>query len=284
VLRLTETGRTGTRSVGSLRAFLVSLACLCRSVPFLFRASPATPLRVLCIVALDTFHALRFSSPLTRRRRDELSILLDFQACTNAAWDGKPLRSSEHQALRERLEAIGRGSWIQEYDDRLRALETGRPMVGNGVQHFDAVREYREAVVRLSLAAVAGVALNARHVDESLAAIDADCDVATLFDMAMQCQVIDDVLDYKQDLASGLPGFMTAAPLPQALALTARAARSYGRGRAQNRSMLPLCLALCGLTALAALSVRAARWIYDEQFWNDPRQIDIRTSISNSER
>lgn len=275
MLRLTAAGLTAAPSSdGSMRAALASLACLVRSVPFLFRAAPATPLRVLCIVALDTNQLLRHSLPLTRQRREELSILLDFQACTNAAWDDKPLCSSEYQALRERLEAAGLGSWVRQYLERLRHLEAGRPRVGNGAQRFDAVRDYREAVVRLSLATVAGIALNARDVDEAIDATDADCDIAALFHMAMQCQVIDDVLDYTQDRASGLPSFMTAAPLPQALASTARALRSYGRSRTQGRSTLPLRSALCVLTALAALSVRGARWIYGESFWNPTGQID----------
>jgi hypothetical protein len=274
VLRLTANGLTNTSSAGSIRAAFASLACLFRNVPLLFREAPATPLRILCVVALDTLHVLRHSSPLSRQRRAELSILLDFQACTNAAWDGKPLRSSEYQALRERLSAAGLAAWIHDYEERLRNLETARPAVGNSVHHFDAVCAYREAVVRLSLATAVGIALNARHIDEALAATDADCDVALLFHLAMQCQVIDDVLDYREDLASGLPGFMTAAPLPQALALTARAVRSYGRGRPQGCGTLPLHLALYVLTAFAALSVRVARRIYDEQFWNDSGPID----------
>lgn len=263
MLRLTATELAETRrSDGSMRAALASIACLFRGVPFFFRAAPATPLRVLCIVALDTIHVQRHSSPLTRQRREELSILLDFQACTNEAWDDKPLCSSEYQALRERLEAAGLAAWIRDYLERLRRLETERPTVGNAVQRFDAVREYREAVVRLSLATVAGIALNARDVDEAIDATDADCDVAALFLMAMQCQVIDDVLDYTEDLASGLPGFLTAAPLPQALASTARTVRWYGRGRTQRGGLLPLRSALCVLTTLAALAVRAARWMY----------------------
>jgi hypothetical protein len=258
-----------------MRAALASLMCLVRNVPFFFRVTPATPLRVLCIMALDSIHVLRHSVPLTRRRREELSALLDFQACTNAEWDDKPLRSSHYAALRERLEASGLASWIREYLERLRQLEAGRPTVGNGAHRFDAAREYREAVARLSLATVAGIALQARHIDEAIAATDTDSDVATLFQIAMQCQVIDDVLDYREDVAAGLPGFMTAAPLPQALAATARAVQSYRRSRTPASAVLPLRSALCLLTALAAVSVRAARWIYDERFWSDAGQTAV---------
>jgi hypothetical protein len=39
---------------GPLRSSLVACACLLRALPLFFRAAPKTPLRVLCIVALDT--------------------------------------------------------------------------------------------------------------------------------------------------------------------------------------------------------------------------------------
>jgi hypothetical protein len=270
VLRLTASDVADTRSAGgSARAVVVSLACLFRCAPLFFRASPATPLRVLCIISLDIVHVLRHASPLGRERREQLSLLLDFQACTNAVWDDKPLRSSQCHALRERLEAAGLAPWIHAYLERLRQLETERPTIGNGVHRFDAVRDYREAVVRLSLATVAGVALHARHIDEAINATDTDADLAVLFRMAMQCQVIDDVVDYREDRASALPGFMTAAPFPQALAWAACAVRSYGVSCAHGRSLLPLRPPLYVLTALAGLSVRVARWIYDESFWND---------------
>jgi hypothetical protein len=221
-------------------------------------------LRVLCIAALETIHVRRRSKAFTRRRREELAILLDFQACMNAAWDDKPYRTSEWQALRGRLEACGLAMWVEEYLERLRYLETARPRVGGGVQRFDGVRAYREAVVRLSLATVAGVALNMGHVDEAIEATEADGDLAALVDLAMQCQVIDDVLDYREDAASGLPSFMTAAPLAQALESTTRVVQSHGRDRTSTRAIRPFRLARCALTVVAAASVRVARWIHDD--------------------
>ena len=68
-----------TRAHGRLRASLVSLTCLLRGLPLFFRAAPKTPLRVLCIVALDTLHVLRHSQPLPRKRISELATFLDFQ-------------------------------------------------------------------------------------------------------------------------------------------------------------------------------------------------------------
>ena len=247
---------------GPLSAALVSIRCLVRGLPLFFCGAPATPLRVLCILALDTIHVLRRARPLCRQRRSELGMFLDFQACTNAAWDRKPLCAATHQALRLRLEQAGQESWITEYLCRLCELETRRPSVGGDLRHFDEVRAYREAVARLSLATIAAIALNAKSVEEAIRATYSDCDVAALFRMAMQCQIIDDVVDYTKDLSAGLPSFLTAsASLPQAIALTAEAARSYGarpRGSAE-RGVFPLEAALHLLTWLTKLVVGVAR-------------------------
>ena len=140
----------------------MSVTCLLRGLPLFFRAAPKTPLRVLCIIALDTLHVLRHSQPLPRKRISELATFLDFQACTNAAWDHKDLCEAEYQAIRQRLEKAGLGSWIEEYLGRLRELERRRPSIGGDHRRFDEVRSYREAVARLSLATVTAIALNAR--------------------------------------------------------------------------------------------------------------------------
>ena len=173
MLRLTAIEQGDTRArPGPLRAGLVSITCLLRGLPLFFCAAPATPLRVLCIVALDTIHVLRYSQPLSRQRRKELGTFLDFQACTNAVWDRKQLCAAEYQALRQRLEKAGLGVWITEYLSRLSELETRRPPVGGDRRRFDDVRSYREAVARLSLAITAAIALNAESLEEAI-----QCDV-----------------------------------------------------------------------------------------------------------
>jgi hypothetical protein len=261
VLRLTAIAQGNTRArPGRLRAGLVCIACLLRGLPLFFRAVPATPLRVLCIVALDTIHVLRHSQPLSRQRRTELGTFLDFQACTNAVWDRKPLCAAEYQALRERLENAGLEVRITEYLTRLHELETRRPSIGGDRRRFDEVRSYREAVARLSLAAIAAIALDAECLEDAIRSTYCESDVAALFRMAMQCQIIDDVLDYGEDRSAGLPSFLTAsASLPQAIAWTADAARSYGGRRQQSEgAMFPLEAALGVLTAVATLVVAAA--------------------------
>ena len=261
MLRLTAIEQGDLRArPGALRAGFVSITCLLRGLPLFFRAAPATPLRVLCIVALDTIHVLRDSQPVSRRRRHELGAFLDFQACTNAVWDCKPLGKEEYEALRQRLEEAGLGAWITEYLDRLSELETRRPPIGGDRRRFDDVRSYREAVARLSLATIVAIALNAECLDDAIQSTYSESDVAALFRMAMQCQIIDDVIDYGEDLSAGLPSFLTAcASLPQAIDSTADAVRSYGaRRRHSGGGVFPLEAALYVLTAVTTLVVTVA--------------------------
>jgi hypothetical protein len=263
VLRLTGTGH-GERCArrGPLRATFVSITCLLRGLSLFFRASPGTPLRVLCIVALDTIRVLRSSPPLSRQERHDLATLLDFQACTNAVWDRKHLCLAEYQALRQRLENAGLGVWVEAYLSRLGELEARRPPIGGDRHRFDDVRLYRESVVRLSLATLIAMTSKAGSLEDAIRSTYCESDVATLFQLAMQCQIIDDVLDYSEDLSAGLPSFLTAsASLPEAMALTAEAARSYAArpGRPAGRSVLPLEAALYVLTTATKFVVAVVR-------------------------
>jgi hypothetical protein len=126
------------------------------------------------------------------------------------------------------------------------------------------VRAYREAVVRLSLWMVATAARGNRYLDEAVEATDdvraGDADL--LFRIAMQCQIIDDVLDYSRDRAAGLPSFLTACEsLQQALELTQLAARGYADDRRVVRpaDVFPLRAALLLVSTCAKLVVSLRR-------------------------
>lgn len=202
----------------AIRESVVSAWCLLRRLPLFFRATPKTPLRVLGIVAFDVLHVLRTSRPLPMQRVNELATFLDFEGCANAEWDNKELCETECRAIRQRLEDAGLGSCLKEYSDHLRELESLRPLPGGDHRRFTQVREYRERVARLSLSTAAGI------VQQPL-----DEDVDTLCSVLMQCQIIDDVLDYNEDVSAGLPSFLTASASPSdAMGWTAEAARSYG--------------------------------------------------------
>lgn len=257
----TDQGVTAPRPE-RIRASLVSLACFLGGLPLFLCTTPKTPLRVLCVIALDTVHVLRNARRLPRSRCKQLAAFLDFQGCTNAVWDGKDLCAPEYRALRQRLERAGLGVWITEYLSRLRELETRRPSIGGDLQRFNDVHSYREAVARLSFATITAIALNAECLDEAIRATYCDSDVAALFRMAMQCQIIDDVIDYRQDLSAGLPSFMTAsASQPQAIALTADAVRFYAasRGPWAGGGAFPLEAALHVITLVTKLVVGVAR-------------------------
>src|SRR5260370_33335451 len=75
---------------------------------------------------------------------------------------------------------------------------------------------------------VAATANGNQFLDEGIRATCCDAGLNILFRIAMQCQIIDDVLVYSRDLSAGLPSFLTASKsLPQALELTRLAALRY---------------------------------------------------------
>ena len=247
-------------SRGRIRTTLVAITCLLRRVPFFFRARPRTPLRVLGIVALDALHVIRASQPLPRRRAQELALFLDFQACANAAWDHKALSRADYHAIQDELEVAGLGACIDSYLRRLRVLEGRRPAIGGDHGRFDEIREYREGVARLVFETAAAIALAPGPMRDDVPEIQADSDVDALVRVLLQCQIIDDVLDYKEDWSGGLPSYLTGcASVAEALELTAGAARSYG---AHTDAVFPLRVSLSAATLasrfVVAIAARAA--------------------------
>lgn len=255
--------KTPQSLLGQFWASLVSIACFLRGLPLFFGATPKTPLRVLCLIAFDIIHVLRTSQPLPHDRVMVLATVLDVGACTNAALDHKEFCPQEYRATRQRIEDAGVASSVDEYLRQLRDLERRRPSPGGDRGRFDEVRSYRETVARLSLGAVAAMALGGESIEDGIRAIHCDRDLATLFRVVMLCQIIDDVLDYAEDLPAGLPSFLTAAAsLPQGLAWTADAARSYTTCPEWARSprLFPLRLALLTVSIFTDLLLRASRW------------------------
>jgi hypothetical protein len=215
-------------------------------------------------MALDTLHVLRTSKPLPRQKVRVLAAVLDFAACANAALDHKGFCPKEYQAARQWLNNAGVAAPVEEYLRQLQELERRRPAPGGDQRRFDEVRSYREAVARLSLGAVAAIALGQESVEDGIRATYGDQDLATLFRIVMLCQIIDDVLDYREDVSAGLPSFLTAsASLPQAIHWTAATAQNYaapGDSR-QSASTFPLRLALRAVSLLATLVIRAHQWL-----------------------
>jgi len=246
-------------------ALLASIACFVHDLPLFFSAVPKTPLRVLCIIAFDTLHTLRNARPMPRQRAKVLASLLDFGACTNASLDGKRYCVKAQDEARQRLREAGLGPLVDEYVSELQLLESHRPSPGPGGDDHTcaAVRAYRESVASLSLEVIAAAALDPESKQPVRRSVHDDDGLEILFRIVMQCQIIDDVIDYSKDSAAGLPGFLTAsASLAQALKWAAQAADRYSELRAFARSAetFPLRLALIVVSAMTRLILRICQW------------------------
>jgi hypothetical protein len=246
-----------------ISSIVIAVRSMVRGLPLLVFARPKTPLRVLCVMAFDTLQMLRSAKPLPMPKLRMLAALLDFAACANAAFDHKKCCRQEYRETLRLLEEAGIRSSVVEYLQRLRDLERGRPLPGGDYRHFREAALYRESVVRLSLGMVAATANGSHCLDQGIRATYCDADLKILFRIVMQCQIIDDVLDYARDKSAGLPSFLTASrSLPQAWELTRLAARDYADERDLPRSgdVFPLRSALFLVSACAKLVIVLGRW------------------------
>ena len=232
---------------GRIASSLIVVISIVRGLSLFMSGRPKTPLRVLCIIAFDTLHMFRNAKRLSMLKLRMLAALLDFGACANAAVDNKDCCHDECRTNLQLLEEGGIRSSIVEYLRRLMDLESRRPLPGGDHWHFQKVGLYREAVVRLSLGMVATASNVKACLDEGIRATYFDPDLNILFRIVMQCQIIDDVLDYSKDMSAGLPSFLTASKsLTQAFELTRLAALGYAddRGLPRTGDVFPLRSAL----------------------------------------
>lgn len=243
---------------GRLAALGIALNSFLRGIPLFFISRPGTPLRVLCLMAFDTVHVLRTSQRITVQKIRELAALLDFGAYANDYYDGKQFSFEKYQMTRRLLKAHDSELVVREYLHCLRELEKQRPATGgDDRRHFQA-QLYREAVVRLSLGMLAAASLEEMTVEEGIEATHQAADLELLYRIVMLCQVIDDVIDYRQDADAGLPGLMTShATLDRALKLTSRAAKRYADQRSLSASpaLFPFRLALWGVATLTRITL-----------------------------
>lgn len=193
-----------------VRPMLATVESVLRGLPLFFSARPATALRVLCIMAFNALHIVRHGAPLTTAQARLMATLLDLGALANAQLDGKYCCRRERHAILQLLRRSGMAPAVAEYLRRLKTLERKRPSADGEPARFDEVRLYREAVVRLSLAMLAS-SIGGKSLDDQIQATHSDAGLRAMFQIAMQCQIMDDVLDYRSDVASGLPTFLTAS-------------------------------------------------------------------------
>jgi hypothetical protein len=239
---------------GGVVSRLIAIKSVWRCLPLFVSARPGTPLRVLCVMAFDAVHQLRYSKPLPVATHGVLAALLDFGACANAIFDDKPYRRQDLERARQMLDAAGLHSIVEDVLRRLSDLEGTRPSPFGDDRRFHETRSYREAVVRLWLGTLIATASGRGCIEEGICATHDDDVLELLFRLVMQCQIIDDVLDYARDASAGLPSFLTAsASLPDAIERTHQAACEYAHLRDVPRSakVLPLRAAL-GMASICA--------------------------------
>jgi len=234
-----------------------------RCLPLFFSARPKTPLRVLGVMTFDALHRLRRSTPLPVTRLKAVAALLDFSGCSNAMFDNKDYCRNEIRLTRQILDDAGLEMLVEEFLRRLSDLERKRPPALEGDSQFHAVMSYREAVIRLLLGAVATTALGKHNIEEGIRATYSDDDLQILFRIVMQLQIIDDVLDYSNDMSAGLPSFLTASEsLPEEIKRTDQAAIGYANTRdlAYVSDAFPLRIALFLASTGAKTMTRLIRW------------------------
>jgi hypothetical protein len=248
---------------GRLAASLAAVISFLRGLPLFVSGRPKTPLRVLCLMAFDTVHVLRYSRRLSSHTLQTLASLLDFAACANDFFDDNDFSRQEYWATRRRLEKARTSVAVNEYLSRLRDLENRRPSPGGDVRQHRKAQTYRESVIRLSLGMIAATALENATIEDGIRATHRDEDLETLYRIVMLCQIIDDVLDFATDTDDGLPSFLTADASPsQALALTSDAATRYADrgGLPSSPHMFPFHVALLGISALAKVAILFGHW------------------------
>lgn len=247
------------RTHGAVTSSLVAFYCATRSLPFLFASIPKTPLRVLCLIAFDTRHTLRTSALLSCERLRVLATFLDLAASENAALDRKEFDSVAYRSNLQQLEQAGMSLELKDHLRQIRELEERRPLAGGDDRRFDEVRLYREAVARQHLSMAASIA---RRHSYDLSPRHEDGDMEMLFRMVMQCQILDDLLDYRKDVSFGLPSFLTAsASLTESINLTAEASQEYRCLTDHPRlpNTFPFRAALLVVSVLTRLAIRSFR-------------------------
>ena len=248
---------------GRLSSLLISVVSVLRSLPLFIAARPRTPLRVLCVMAFDALYALRTSKRPSKSSLRALAALLDFGACANAAFDNKGFCRNEFRATRQLLREAGWNSSVIEYLRRLRKLERSRPSPGGVPWQFHTVQLYREAVVRVSLETLVAAVIGRPCREEGGRSTYRDQGLELLFRMVMQCQIIDDVVDYSKDASAGLPSFLTASDsLSLAFELTRQVTLEYADDRdlARTGDVFPFRVALAGVSTCAKLVLLLGRW------------------------
>jgi hypothetical protein len=178
------------------------------------RERPRTALRTLCVGAFDYVNRVN-GQWLGQEDRRPLSCLLDLGALINDHFDQHRFCKRTYRQLRKQLSADeGVRTVYRAYFRELRRVERNRPRLRLPCRAgmLKEVANYREQVVRISLSALAAIALG-RPGDVPRPPAFEDACLESLFALVMLIQICDDLLDWRNDWHESLPTFATAALL-----------------------------------------------------------------------
>lgn len=188
-----------------------AVAAFAMNMRFFAARQPGTPLRVLSLVAIDAALRARGIMMMPDRRRAVIEAM-ELGALLNDRFDGDALNPEALRASVAWFAHSAHREVVWNYARRLRRLERSRP---DARDCATAVRRYRENVNRVSLAALWALA-RTRTLAIAELEIEREADLRLLFQIVMQTQLIDDVLDVRQDRRRGLPSFANGAEVTAA--------------------------------------------------------------------
>lgn len=183
-----------------LRSGRMAAASLFTCAPLFFARRPRTPLRVLCIGAFD--YAARLEGHrLDWSRRKALACACDFGALRNDFYDQRKLNPGMYRQLRRSIAQLAPQTVTRRYIHELRRAERGRPIFRpGGFEEPEAVVEYRNRVLSVSLGWLQ--AISRRSLQPAM--------FEALLALVALVQLVDDLLDWKDDWASRRPTYVTA--------------------------------------------------------------------------
>jgi hypothetical protein len=168
--------------------------------PMFLQARPRTPLRVFCIAGFEYLARLK-GDALGRRRRVAIAHACDFGSLRDEYYDEKKLDLAEYRSLRAALRTMAPESAAARYIQQLRHAERTRPILSPGRDGLsEATINYRATVISLSLRwmqKISGVTVDRAKFH-------------SIVSLVCLMQLLDDVLDWKEDLATSCPSYVTA--------------------------------------------------------------------------
>jgi hypothetical protein len=198
---MSSTVITPERSVESLlQSSRIAVTSLLTCIPMIWAPRPRTSLRVLCVGAFEYLARLE-GQGLGRAGRLALAHACDVGALCNDFYDQREFDRSVYRKLRRDLKRLAPERATQRYIRELRQAERDRPGAGtHGFQEPSAVIRYRVHVLVVSLKwlrAISGQPAQHRSLDALVALVGL-------------VQLVDDLLDWKDDCDCRRPSFVTA--------------------------------------------------------------------------